>query len=319
MKDEGVWKFILEQLRGCRPVMLVTVMDYEKGSPGKTGFKMAVTETEMTGTIGGSIMEFNLLVTSRTSLGNNETVRMMKKLIHNPNTLLGEPSGLICAGSQTVSLISLDHSDIETVNSILSALEWGAPAHIILSNSGLSFRMERNPDHFTFNMQESGGWTYSENIGSEYTAFVIGGGHVGSAVARVLQTLDFNVVLIDDRENAPAMRDPALRIRKIVSAFDAVGPLIGESDKHFVAIVTAAIQTDKMALECIVRKQLGYVGVMGTKAKLSRILNSFSKNERLLLESIHAPIGIDIRSRTVEEIAISVAAEMIKVKNAVRN
>jgi xanthine dehydrogenase accessory factor len=58
---------------------------------------------------------------------------------------------------------------------------------------------------------------------------------------------------------------------------------------------------------------------MGTKTKLSRIMNSFSKNERKLLESIQAPIGLDIRSRTVEKIAISVAVEMIKVKNAVRS
>lgn len=314
MKELGFWQFVSDRLQQ-HPVMLVAVVDYEKGSPGKTGFKMAVTADEMHGTIGGGVMEFNLIKLSRDFLSAMKPVRIIKKLVHNPNTTIGEPSGLICAGSQTVALISLSPENVEISINILSALKWYAPSHFSLSQHGLAFHMGKRNEHHQLTLQKDAEWLYQENIGAKHTVYVIGGGHVGLATARVLQTLDFNVVLIDDRKDSPAMSDDSLFVRKVVSPYDAIGELIEEGENSFAAIVTSAMQTDTLALQSLVHKRLGYIGLMGTEAKISRILNALSVEQKNMLKHIHAPIGVDINSKTVEEIAVSIAAELIKEKN----
>ncbi len=315
MNEYGFWNFISDQLHLQRPVMLVTVVDYEKGSPGKTGFKLAVTSDETRGTIGGGIMEFNIINLSKEFISVNIPTRLVKKLVHSLKTTTGEPSGLICAGSQTICMVSLLPREAETVDTLLSSLKWHAPAHFSLSPGGLSFHMGKQTMHHSGNFSSENEWFYRENIGAEYSVYVIGGGHVGLAVGRILQSLDFNSTLIDDREDAPAMIDTSLTIPKIVSPYDAVGQHIDDDVKNFLVIVTSAMQSDKAALQQVLRKKFGYLGLMGTSAKISRILNSLTEEEQQLAKRIHAPIGIDIQSETSEEIAVSIAAELIKVKN----
>lgn len=315
MNEYGFWNFISDHLHMQRPVMLVTVVDYEKGSPGKTGFKLAVSGDETRGTIGGGIMEFNIINLSKEFISINIPTRLVKKLVHSLKTTVGEPSGLICAGSETICMISLLPGDAEIVDTLLSALKWHAPAHLSLSPAGLSFHMGKQNTHHYSNFTNENEWIYRENTGAEYSVYIIGGGHVGLAVARVMQSLDFNVTLIDDREDAPAMIDPSLSIHKIFSPYDGIGQHIEDDVKSFVVIVTSAMQSDKAALQQVLQMKCGYLGLMGTPAKISRIFSSLSEEEQQLAKRIHAPIGIDIQSKTSEEIAVSIAAELIKVKN----
>lgn len=315
MKELGFWQFVSDHLQQQHPVMLVVVVDYEKGSPGKTGFKIAVTNDATYGTIGGGVMEFNLILLSREFLASATPVRIIKKLVHNPHTSIGEPSGLICAGSQTICMLSLGCEDVDSAINTLSALKWYAPSHLVLSLTGLQFRMGKQPTHSQFHWTEEQNWQYRENVGSEYTVYIIGGGHVGLATARVMQTLDLNVVLIDDRDDAPAIKDDSLLVRKIIASYETVARYIEEGEKSLIVTVTSAIQSDRMVLQSILGKKFGYIGLMGTQAKISKILNSFSPTEKNYLDGIHAPIGIDIKSKTAEEIAVSIAAEVIREKN----
>lgn len=315
MKELLFWKYVSDQLHKKQSVMLIVVVDYEKGSPGKTGFKIAVTKEGSFGTIGGGVMEFNLIQSSRNYLIENQKICVVKKLVHNPKTTIGEPSGLICAGSQTICMISLNIEDVEGVDKVLLGLQEHSPGHFFLSQQGLSFSSKIQATHHFFQFTNEQQWKYDENLGAEYTAYIIGGGHVGLATARVIQSLEFNIVLIDDRSDAPAIIEKGLSIRKIVSPYNEIGKFIEPSEKNFVAIVTSAMQSDTMALRSLIGKKLGYIGLMGTEAKIAKIVNAFTAKEKQTLGKIHAPIGVDIQSRTVEEIAISIAAEMIQAKN----
>ena len=315
MKEQVFWKFIVDRLSARESVILMIVVEYEKGSPGKTGFKMAVTLSETAGTVGGGIMEFNLLTAAREFIASQQQVRIVKKLIHNMNTSAGEASGLNCAGSQTIGLLSLSTADIDAVMNIRSSLHSNAPAHFSLDENGMSFHHGKRDLHNSFQSLAAGTWSYHENVGSEYSVYIIGGGHVGLATAKVLQTLDFSITIFDERQDAPAMNDDSLTLRRIVTPFEEIGRYIEESEKNFIAIVTSAMQSDRTALQSIIKKKLGYIGIMGTEAKIARIVNSFSSEEKKVLAKIHAPIGIDIGSRSVEEIAVSIAAEMVKEKN----
>ncbi|MFA5833281.1 MAG: XdhC family protein [Bacteroidota bacterium] len=315
MKERIFWKFIFDRLSRGESVMLLIVVEYEKGSPGKTGFKMAVTPSEMAGTIGGGLMEFKLLSSTREFLASGKPVRIVKKMVHNPNTTIGEPSGLICAGSETICILSLSLDDATTIENIINGIHSYTPSHFELTNNGISFHKRKLENHNHFQSTSKDEWFYRENVGAEYTVYIAGGGHVGLATARMLQMLDFNLVLFDDREDAPAMKEDSLIVRKIISPYEEIGTHIEENITSFVAIVTAALQSDRLALQSILGKKLGYIGLMGTEAKIARIMNSFSSDEKKTLEKIYAPIGIEIESRSVEEIAVSIAAQMIKVKN----
>ncbi|MBP9191421.1 MAG: XdhC family protein, partial [Ignavibacteria bacterium] len=80
---------------------------------------------------------------------------------------------------------------------------------------------------------------------------------------------------------------------------------------------TTGFETDKEALTQIINKDLKYIGLMGTMSKIKKIFSEAEKEgiKKEQLKKIHAPIGIDIGSDTPEEIAISIAAELIKFKN----
>jgi xanthine dehydrogenase accessory factor len=81
--------------------------------------------------------------------------------------------------------------------------------------------------------------------------------------------------------------------------------------------MTFGYRTDDIALRALINKKFRYLGVLGSKAKIAKMFSDYKaegwSEERL--SQIHAPIGINIKSQTPEEIAVSIAAEIIKVKN----
>src|SRR5687768_9088055 len=96
-KDLSLWKFIANHLSADRPVMLLVVAESSGSSPGRQGFKMAVAQDDMTGSIGGGIMEVKLVELAKRMLQENSSEPLIKKQIHRKS----EPhhqSGMICSG-----------------------------------------------------------------------------------------------------------------------------------------------------------------------------------------------------------------------------
>ena len=96
------------------------------------------------------------------------------------------------------------------------------------------------------------------------------------------------------------------------------GGYINEGDTSYVVVVTSEFSTDKAAIKSVINKKFKYLGLMGSSSKINKIFAEL-KNEGIgfsQLERIHTPIGIEISGETPEEIAISIAAEIIKVKHS---
>ncbi len=319
MKENQLWKFILEKLMTGERVVLLVVVDFEKGSPGKTGFKLALTaDKKFVGTIGGGVMEYSILEQYAAQLQSGKVIRDLRMLVHSPTTSRGELSGLACAGSQTMCAVSLDENDIFTVRSIHAALVEHLPARMIFTEDGFFFDEGKKSNHSTFKQTSSVQWRYEENIGPEYTIYVIGGGHVGNALSRILATLDFYIVVYDEREDLQLLKENAFAHKKIIAPYSQLAQHITEPQKSFAAIVTSNSNSDTVVLQQVLPLHLPYVGLMGAEAKIARVKKSLDEAERkeFLRQHIHSPIGIQIESRTVEEIAISIAAEIIAVKNS---
>jgi len=144
---------------------------------------------------------------------------------------------------------------------------------------------------------------------------VAGAGHVGRAVARLGAFLGFEVVVIDDRAEF-ANRERFPEAARIIVA-DPAGALAGIplSRADHVVIVTRGHRRDEEALRACVRRRPAYLGMIGSRRKIGmmrdRFLRSGAATEKQWAR-IHAPIGLPIGSRTVEEIAVSIAAELVR-------
>jgi xanthine dehydrogenase accessory factor len=154
------------------------------------------------------------------------------------------------------------------------------------------------------------------------TLWIIGGGHVGQAVGKLAADADFEVIVLDDREQyASAERFPQAR-RRIVGdigqELKKIAPGLGVSD--FAIIVTRGHSHDEEALFHLANSQADYVGMIGSKRKIRLIFDDLKAKgiPAAALERVHAPLGIDIGSQTVPEIAISIVAELIACRNRPR-
>jgi len=318
MKELHLWNFILHHLKINNSVILTAVVNHETGSPGKKGFKMAISSSGSTiGSIGGGAMEYKIIKDSKALLKKSNPINKIETLNHNRKSSSNK-SGLICAGSQTNFTIFLKGENIKTVERIYNLIESNKPGKLIFNNKGISVSKNAiNENTYSFDFKNESDWIYMETIGCKSIVYVIGGGHVGLAVCKIMSMLDFHVTVYDDRENLSTMKENIFANKKLISSYNNLGKHIKEGDQTYVAIGTTGYQSDKDSLKQVINKNIRYIGLMGTKSKIKKIFNEAVKEgvDKKLLKKVNAPIGIDINSDTPEEIAISIAAEMIREKN----
>jgi len=148
---------------------------------------------------------------------------------------------------------------------------------------------------------------------------IAGAGHIGRALAILGKFLDFEVTVIDDR---PEYANPV----NIPDADTLITEDIGRSMEKllktpdtYVVIVTRGHKDDAAALKPCFGTELGYIGMIGSRKKVSRMREDFIRNGWATpgqWDKIYSPVGLGINSRTVEEIAVSIAAQLINVRNS---
>lgn len=145
---------------------------------------------------------------------------------------------------------------------------------------------------------------------------VVGGGHVGRALSRAASVLDFNVTIADDRIEFAGPDPNDLNIRHIQTAPD-YHDLPPITENTYVCLVTKGYVTDEAALRQVLRSPAKYIGMIGSRKKIQTVYKNLEKDgfETALFERVHAPIGIDIGADSPEEIAVSILAEIIRIKN----
>jgi xanthine dehydrogenase accessory factor len=155
-----------------------------------------------------------------------------------------------------------------------------------------------------------------EPIFSEPTVYLFGGGHISEQVAPLAKKVHFKVVVIDDREMfANRNRFPEadeVIVSEFVTSFDQ----LNIDDSSYLIIVTRGHLYDGFVLEQALKTKACYIGMIGSKKKIRTLYQNLMERgiAKETLERVHAPIGIDIHSETPEEIAVSIVAELIKVR-----
>lgn len=146
---------------------------------------------------------------------------------------------------------------------------------------------------------------------------IVGGGHVGQKVAELAADSDFDVWVIDDREQYcnPERFPSAGRI--IVAPLDTGLSGLEIDPNTFCIIVTRGHRHDEEALYQVAESNARYIGMIGSRRKIKLIFEDLLNAgiSREALARVHAPLGFDIGSQTVPEIAISIVAELIACRN----
>ncbi len=322
MKKQLVtWELISKSLRQNIPVMLLYVMESHGSSPGRQGFFMAVNQAgEIEGSIGGGIMEHKFIELAKEQLGHFATSYSIHKQYHDKEAAR-QQSGMICSGDQTILLYKLLPESITPVNKIIACLSQNQQGILQLSPLGLQFTTEIHgePDcHYT--MQSELDWLYKEKIGYRDFLYIIGGGHCALALSEVMQKLDFYIHLFEDRPHLHTLLENSTAHEKtIVRDYSQLKVMVPAGEHHYVVIMTVGYRTDDIALRALLHKSFRYCGVLGSAAKIGKMFDTYREEgiSETLLNRVQAPIGIDISSQTPTEIAISVAAQIIKVRHSV--
>jgi len=318
MKEIDLWIFIYNKLNKKLKVNLLLVANSSNSSPGKSGFKMAVSEdVETIGSIGGGIMEFDILREVQGILNSDNPVNFIRKLHHKKGDDV-ESSGLICGGTQTLIVTTLNTSHRDIIKEIIDNLEEQNNGLLIVNQTGLSYKKEKeNFEQISLKYNSDEDWQYEENIGLSNTIYIIGGGHVGLAVSRIFSTLDFFIITFDERDDVITMKKNTYTNKKIITTYDKIGNYIKETNRSFIVIVTPNHDGDKTALQSVINKNVRYIGLMGSKKKSKSIFNLLQKEgiDEKLFSKVNTPVGLEIEAETPEEIAVSIAAEIIKIKN----
>jgi len=188
----------------------------------------------------------------------------------------------------------------------------------------LELLASNKPEKFTFDLENDlemhcGGSVevYIEPVNPVHKLFIFGAGHVGRAVAMFAKELDFSVTIFDPREHI--FNDGAFSTFNCIGKeyFEAIDDAIFDKNT-FVVIVTPKHILDEEILARVARKPHAYLGMIGSRQKVEMLKKRFLKENILSaeeLEKIDMPIGIKFRAITPQEIAVSILAKLIDVRN----
>ncbi len=342
----------LELIRKNRRFVWTTVIRSSGSTPQKPGSSAIFGEDGLlAGTIGGGIMEADsgilageLLDKGRSNLihfdldsepdrdgaicgGNADVLMDAEPALH---TAALEALAASIQHGQGGMLISLIGKETEHTRKIERYWLEGEnrnmlPDHISLL-IGEAFRIQSpaTPRPFTevVKLPEQGTSPF-ELAFMEYVAplphlVIAGAGHIGKALSHLGKLLDFEVTVVDDRpeyaspENLP---DADHVVVKDIGKF-MEGLLRGPDT--YVVIATRGHVQDGEALRPLIGSEVAYVGMIGSRHKVATMKKQFLDERWATVEqweTIHSPVGLSIGSKSVQEIAISIAAQLITIRN----
>ncbi|WP_295295698.1 xanthine dehydrogenase accessory protein XdhC [uncultured Brachyspira sp.] len=140
--------------------------------------------------------------------------------------------------------------------------------------------------------------------------YIFGAGHVSLDLVDILSKLSFNCIIIDDREEFANRFNNAI----IVDDYENVFNKINITEKDYIIIVTRGHSYDYIVEKNALKTNAYYIGMIGSSKKIATLHNRLKEEEKYtdeMIERVHAPIGLQIGAESTEEIAVSIAAELI--------
>ncbi|HTV57560.1 MAG TPA: XdhC/CoxI family protein [Verrucomicrobiae bacterium] len=150
--------------------------------------------------------------------------------------------------------------------------------------------------------------------------YMFGGGHISVSLARAASLAGFGVSVVDDRESF-ANRERFPMATEIYTSYEESFDKVKPNASAYMTIVTRGHKDDMRVLGWAVRTQAKYIGMIGSRRKVISVYRALQKEgfAESEFDRVHAPVGLEIGALTPEEIAISIAAELIAIRRGAAN
>jgi xanthine dehydrogenase accessory factor len=295
-----VFQALAEAARSGEPVALGIISGAKGSSPQKIGAKaLFYADGRIKGTLGGGCLEAEIQHRAVQSLRSGQAATFDLLLDHD----FGWDDGLICGGTVCGVILPDAQSAGEKFWTELAGrqttLSWGVKSDFSITSSPLS---------------KTGDWLYQETVTPPCALWIAGAGHIAQAVAPLALQLDFSVTVFDDR---PALANhqffpPEVSLQAEVWEKLLALPL--PAVPGFGLIVTRGHRHDALVLKEWIHQPFLFLGMIGSARKARTIFEHFTEEELATpaeLQRVACPVGIKIRSQSVQEIAVSIMAQFI--------
>jgi len=336
----------LSLLKNGEPFALVTLVAQQGSTPRAAGAQMLVRpDGSIAGTIGGGLLEATMMRESAEAIAAGRShlsaVALTGESVSGPT--------MICGGNAAVLVAFVPAGD-SGLRDLLGALS-GARADGRAAWLYTFFAAEPGPTEVSYCLLQDGADPLGElpcasaelhalagkiavhgsaqlpdgrSVSVEAllpptTAVICGAGHVAQALAPVAAAVGFDVVVLDDRpEFAAAERFPDASGVVLLESFEDAFAGLAITPRSFIVIVTRGHVHDFSVLEQALRTPAGYIGLMGSTSKREKIFRALAADgfSAADLERVFSPIGIAIAAETPAELAVSITAELIRVRAA---
>ena len=331
---------ISETLDSEKGVTLITLLSTRGSAPQVPGSTALFSEGRLSsGTLGGGVMEGDATQRAGQALKD----RAASVYTYELNADIDDAVGAICGGSALVLLdaepilsrktfLEMDHSLRQGRRGVLATRITGTDQVEIerawVEEKGeIPVGWESFEEQFQ-SLQAKATELYQEVSPEEHVFFqsltpledliVVGAGHIGKALCHLASLLDFRVTIVDSRaEYANTDQVPEAE-RILVEPVGEAMARLSFTDRSYVVIVSRGHRDDAAALRACIASDIPYIGMIGSRRKIKLMREEFLQRSwatATQFDRIHAPVGLDIHSRSVQEIALSIAAQLVQVRN----
>ena len=346
-----VFEEATNQLNEKHPLVIATVVRTKGSTPQKPGAKLLVrNDGSGVGTLGGGCVEGDIWYAAKQLMKNRGSAETIG---YELNEEIAAQDGLVCGGTMFFLVDPIYEKGQEALflDEINSAYLGGEPvalASLVKTTPDIDSKLggkllirsdgsvegtlgadNLNSEAIKYGIElmaygnskyvksETGAEYFVEGYTTPPRIILCGGGHVSRAIYTFAVNLGFNLTVIDDREEfANKTRFPLANV--VVAESSAEGFRSIEINKNtFIVIATRGHRYDHVSLEAALNTSASYIGLLGSKRKTILIYEELlSKGVSIdRIKDVRAPIGLDINARTPEEIAISIMAEILMIRN----
>jgi len=294
MKFQRIIEHLIQEIEAGRRAALCAIVSTRGSTPQPAGTFVCVDDAAtLIGSLGGGCVEADIRRQAHRLLRSGESQLTTFTLDDD----FADQNGMICGGQLDVAIETF--TSTSKINQLIKVLDDLTQGH----DSKLPIVIQ----------QDGKNVEYQIRMDASPHVLIAGAGHISRILAQFLLPLGFRMTVIDERADyANETRFPK-PIHTI--AADIAGTLSKCSlDRgSYVVIVTRGHRHDRAALQAVIDSPCQYIGMIGSKRKISVIYDDLlhAGIAQSKLDAVHAPIGIDIHSVTTEEIALSIAAQLV--------
>lgn len=321
----------LAQLKEGKDIILSTVIASSGSVPRGAGARMLTTdEGRLDGTVGGGAVEYACIVKSKDILKEKRSFAHPFYLRKNDK----EDLGMICGGDVEIyfSYLGADEKNIALLQRIEAFYEANETSWIILDitegegkdiilygresgfigaeiDEAIKTQLSNRPKKIVVGSKTY----YTEKLVNSERVFIFGGGHVSQSLVPVLAKLKFRCVILEDREEFCNKELFEGVEETLLIDNERVHDFIDIHEEDYICIMTRGHKADTIVQAQALRSPAHYIGVIGSRRKIAGVRSKlkemgFTEEE---LDRVITPIGLEIKAETPDEIAISIAGQLI--------